>query len=270
MKALHVLILIVALFATGCKQTEKKGWRKAENLEAKNRIQGIWVEENSEAPFMRIINDSITFADRNSRTLHFKIYGDTLYTYGADTTNYHIEKHTPFELRLRSITEQLITLHRPEGDVDSAFFFDKRPPLPYHSQRVERDSVVSYNGQRFRAYSYINPSTMKVLRTSYNEEGMSVENVYYDNVMHICVYQGREEFFATDLKKSDFAEKIPEEMLHQSVFKDIKFVAVNSEGFQYKATFNIPETYVYCVVKVTITHDRQLKISEPLAHNLTQ
>ena len=52
---------------------------------------------------------------------------------------------------------------------------------------TEQDSVVNYNGTRYRAYVYINPSKMKVVKTSYTEEGMSMDNVYYDNVMHICM-----------------------------------------------------------------------------------
>lgn len=32
---------------------------------------------------------------------------------------------------------------------------------------------------------------MRVIKTTYSEDGISMDNVYYDNVMHICVYEGK-------------------------------------------------------------------------------
>ena len=50
----------------------------------------------------------------------------------------------------------------------------------------DSDSIVNYNGSRYRAYVYIKPSKMRVIKTIYTEDGISMDNVYYDNVMHIC------------------------------------------------------------------------------------
>ena len=32
----------------------------------------------------------------------------------------------------------------------------------------------------------------------------SMDNVYYDNVMHICVYEGKKSLFASDITKQMF------------------------------------------------------------------
>ena len=63
--------------------------------------------------------------------------------------------------------------------------------IPTYTEVTKRDSVVTYNGTRYRAYVYINPSKMRVIKTTYSEDGISMDNVYYDNVMHICVYEGK-------------------------------------------------------------------------------
>ena len=68
--------------------------------------------------------------------------------------------------------------------------------IPTYSEVTKRDSVVMYNGKRYRAYVYVNPSKKKVVKTSYSDEGISVDNVYYDNVMHI-VYT-KDEKWSTD------------------------------------------------------------------------
>ena len=58
-----------------------------------------------------------------------------------------------------------------------------------------------YKGTRYRGYVYINPSKMKVIKTVYSDEGIGVDNVYYDNVIHICVYEGKKLLYGKDITK---------------------------------------------------------------------
>ena len=66
---------------------------------------------------------------------------------------------------------------------------------------IKKDSIVTYKNTRYRGYVYINPSKMKVFKTSYSENGISVDNVYYDNVIHICVYEGKKMLYGQDITK---------------------------------------------------------------------
>ena len=61
-----------------------------------------------------------------------------------------------------------------------------------------------YKGTRYRGYVYINPSKMKVIKTVYSDEGIGVDNVYYDNVIHICVYEGKKLLYGKDITKKSF------------------------------------------------------------------
>ena len=68
---------------------------------------------------------------------------------------------------------------------------------------IKKDSIVIYKNTRYRGYVYINPSKMKVFKTSYSENGISVDNVYYDNVIHICVYEGKKMLYGCNSKKEE-------------------------------------------------------------------
>ena len=97
-------------------------------------------------------------------------------------------------------------LHKSEEPADSLAFVDNTfQVIPIYTEVTERDSVVMYNGRR-----YINPSKMKVYKTSYSEEGISVDNVYYDNIMHICVYEGKKCLYSSDITKRMFENTVPE------------------------------------------------------------
>ena len=115
-----------------------------------------------------------------------------------------------------------------------------------------------YKNIRYRGYVYINPSKMRVTKTTYSEEGMSVDNVYYDNIIHICVYEGKKLLYGKDIKKQMFADLFSSDFLDQAVLADMKFMGVNSKGYHYQAILNIPETYISGIVNLTIDSDNKL------------
>ena len=129
------------------------------------------------------------------------------------------------------------------------------------NSRRTNDSVVIYNGTRYRAYVYINPSKMRVIKTTYSEDGISMDNVYYDNVMHICVYEGKKSLFASDINKQMFAQVVPEDFLMQAVLSDTKFVKVDRNGFHYQAVLAIPESSIYSIADMEVSFGGKLTIT---------
>ena len=47
---------------------------------------------------------------------------------------------------------------------------------------IKKDSVVMYDNVLAIMDMYINPSKIKVMRPGVSEEGLGVDNVYYDNI----------------------------------------------------------------------------------------
>ena len=85
-------------------------------------LQGIWLDDETESPLMRVEGDTIFYADSQSAPIAFKIIRDTLYTYGNDTTYYKIDKQAEHIFWFHSITDNIIKLHKSEDFNDSLSF----------------------------------------------------------------------------------------------------------------------------------------------------
>jgi len=211
---------------------------------------------------MRIIGDTIYYSDAQSAPVYFKILKDTLYTYGKDVTHYQIDKQSEYSFWFHSLADNIIKLHKSEDPNDTlAFSFKSVEIIPTYTEVTKKDSVVMFDGVRYRAYVYINPSQMKVVKTTYSEDGISMDNIYYDNVMHICVYEGKKSLYAKDITKQMFVDVIPTDFLQQAILSDMNFTGIDRKGYHYQALVCIPESPVCNLVNLTISFDGKLNIT---------
>ena len=259
----YVAISLMVVLSVACSGTNSSNFpdEGKEDRDAKELLQGIWLEDESESPLMRVEGDTIYYADAQSAPIAFKIMRDTLYTYGNDTTYYKIDKQAEHIFWFHAIADNLIKLHKSEDPNDSLSFARQELVIPTYNEVTQRDSVVNYNGIRYRAYVYINPSKMRVIKTTYSEDGISMDNVYYDNVMHICVYEGKKSLFASDITKQMFAGVVPEDFLVQAVLSDTMFVKVDRNGFHYQAILAIPESSIYSIADMEVSFEGDLTIT---------
>lgn len=259
----YVAISLMVVLSAACSSTNSSNFpdEEKEDKDAKELLQGIWLEDESESPLMRMEGDTIYYADAQSAPIAFKIMRDTLYTYGNDTTYYKIDKQAEHIFWFHAIADNLIKLHKSEDPNDSLSFARQELVIPTYNEVTQRDSVVNYNGTRYRAYVYINPSKMRVIKTTYSEDGISMDNVYYDNVMHICVYEGKKSLFASDIIKQMFAGVVPEDFLAQAVLSDTRFMKVDRNGFHYQAILAIPESSIYSIADMEVSFEGDLTIT---------
>ena len=216
-KSIASFIFVLLLFSCKGGGTKDSSAMQEDTL-AKSQLQGIWVDDDSDMPLMKIKGDTIYYSDPQNSPVYFKVQNDTLHTYGNEVTHYHIDKLGQYVFWLHSLSDEVVKLHRSEDADDSlAFSAGGVEVIPTYRERVERDSVVNYDGKRYRAYVYINPSKVKVVKTSYNEDGMSIDNIYYDNVMHICVYEGRKSLYASDITKQMLSPYVSADFLSKSL-----------------------------------------------------
>ena len=239
----NVAVSLMAIFFAACSGNKSPHslQQEKEDLSAKGLLQGIWLDDETESPLMRVEGDTIYYADVQSTPIAFKIIRDTLW--------------------FHSITDDVIKLHKSEDANDSIYFVRQELVIPAYTEVTKRDSVVTYNGTRYRAYVYINPSKMRVIKTTYSEDGISMDNVYYDNVMHICVYEGKKSLFASDVTKQMFDKVLPVDFLEQSILSDTKFMKVDRNGFHYQAVLAIPETSIYSIVNMEVSFKGDLTIT---------
>lgn len=255
-----ILMVLVILLAS-CSNIKNETDSKKEDLTAKELLQGIWLEDETDMPLIRISGDTIYYVNRQNAPVSFKVVHDTIYMYGNSLIPYKIDRQTKYSFWFHSLDNEIIKLYKSENLSDAlAFSLEDVQIIPTTSEVVKKDSVVIYKGARYRGYVYINPSKMKVIKTTYSDEGITVDNVFYDNVIHICVYEGRQLLYGKDITKKTFANIFPEEHLKQFILADMNFAGVDHKGYHYEATLRVPESSVYHLVELTIDNKQQLHI----------
>jgi hypothetical protein len=259
MKKDILILSLLTLFMIACSGNKKVGLRN-EDREVEKQLQGIWVDDDTESPLMRIKGDTIYYSDSQTAPVAFKVIEDTLFTYGSDTAAYKIDKHMDYILWLHSLTGDQLKLRKSEDPNDITAFMRKSTAIPVYTEQVKSDSVVIYKNIRYRAYTYINPSTKKVYCSSVSEDGFQVDNVYYDNVMHICVYQDARCLYGSDITKQMFRSLVPADFLEGSILSDMKFRGVGKNGFCYEATLQQPESYIQSLINLFISFDGKLSM----------
>lgn len=260
-KGVMLVALVASLASCGNRQAGETSAK--EDLTAKQLLQGIWVDDETDMPLMRVEGDTIYYTNPQSVPVAFKVVHDTIYLYSSDPVACKIERQTEYSFWFHAQSEEIIKLYKSE-DTDDALAFTNREVeiISTTPEVVKKDSIVTYKDTRYRGYVYINPSHMKVFKTSYSESGISVDNVYYDNVIHICVYEGKNLLYGQDITKKLFTGLFPAEMLEQSILANMNFVGVDNEGFHYQATLGIPETSVYSLANIVIGFDKKVEIKK--------
>ena len=255
MNRISTLIACITLLAACSNQPKKQEKPEEEDLRAKELLQGIWVDDMTETPLIRIKGDSIYYIDESVHPATFKIIGDTLKTYGQQTASYHIKKQGEYFFWIESAMGEILQLSKSENTVDYLLSQETIPSQKPDREVIQKDHIVHFNNIRYRGYVYINPTDIKVIQPEITEEGLEIENVYYDNIIHICVYEGKKSLFARDMKKGDFEPLIPAEYFRRSILTDMDFVGVDAKGYQYQATLCIPNSATCYLINISITKD---------------
>ena len=256
-----LIVLIVSLASCGNRQGGEASAK--EDLTAKQLLQGIWVDDETDMPLMRIEGDTMYYTNPQSAPVSFKVVRDTIYVYSNEPVAYKIDRQTEYSFWFHLPAYEVIRLHKSENEEDSLAFANREVEVISTTPEViKKDSVVTYKDTRYRGYVYINPSRMKVFKTSYSENGIGVDNVYYDNVIHICVYEGKKMLYGQDITKKMFADIFPAEVLNQTILADMDFMGVDGKGYHYQATLGIPESSVYNLVNMVIGLDNKMNIKK--------
>lgn len=248
--------VVVVLLVAGCKNEDKESFAKESSGEdelSQKNLQGIWIDEETENALFMVKGDTFYYPDTVNLPMPFYVKGDTLVLGKQQEMRYPIKKITQHIFRFLSATGEVVKLVKSEETTDSLLFMRKQiVPLTYN-QVVKKDTVVFCQGERYHCYIYVNPSRMKVYKTSYTDEGLAVNNVYYDNVIHISVYQGKKSIYSRDYSKKQFKNMIPDRFLNQAILSNMEFDRASSDGFHFNATVCIPDGASCYMLEVSIS-----------------
>lgn len=203
-------------------------------------LQGIWIDEMGEDVVFKVSGDSIFYPDSTSMPARFRIIADTL-VMGTDNDKYPIVKQTAHLFWFKSTNDELVKLVKSNDKMDSLAFVRRKYVPPVVVRELKRDTVVMYNGERYHCYVAINPTKYKVVKSIYTDDGVKVDNIYYDNIIHISIYKGADRLYSRDFNKSMFSKFVPDNFLNQAILNDMEYNHVDVTGFHFNAILCIPD-----------------------------
>ena len=254
-----VTIAITAGILNSCQQKENKVVETAEDTNAKSMLQGVWIDSDTQEVNFRAKGDTIYYADSLYQPAYFKIVGDSLIM-GENRQRYEIVKQTANLLWFKNSNSDLVKLQKSDNPEDAHIFESQKPKILTYTEVVKRDTVVTYDNQRYHCYVAINPTRYKVHRSTFNDDGVEVDNVYYDNIVHVSVYKGNECLYSRDIRKSLFDGKVPAQFLSQAILSDVEFYKVDSNGFHFDTTVCIPDGASCYMFDVTVGFTGKIRI----------
>lgn len=255
----HQLIMFFAVcllfFACGGKQ---KAEERSEDLNAKRMLQGIWVNDEDGSVVFRIKGDSVFYPDATSVPVIVRVYTDSIAFVGANTATYPILKQDEHLFVFKNNNDDVVKLVKSEEPAD-AYAFEPQPSVTFNQRKfIKSDTIAVFDQERYHSYMQINPTSYKVVKTQYNDEGVEVDNIYYDNIIHISIFKGYAKVYSKDFHKRDFARFVPERFLKQSILNDILFQKIDNEGLHYKATLGIPDSPVSYLIEMVVSFKGEL------------
>ncbi len=232
----------------GCRQNNSS--TLPDDKEAKAMLQGVWVDEESGDVTFRVKGDTIYFSDATSMPTYFRIYEDSLYL--ASGTAYGIVKQTEHLFWFKNQNSDLLKLQK--GDDNDVELEHGSPSVLTYTHQVKVDSVVTYNNTRYHWYIAINPTKYKVTKRTFNDDGLEVENVYYDNIMNVSVFQGAHKIYSSDFRKQQYSDFVPASFLDEAIFANMTFSHIDAAGLHFNATLCIPDGATCYMVESTISY----------------
>ena len=255
--ALSVRVVSAALLlavVAGCRGGSPAD--RDEDRQAKELLHGVWCDSESATLVFKMEGDSVYYPDSTSMPAYFKVVGDTLYIGSA--AHYAIERHTEHLLWFRDVDGELVKLVKSDDVAVDSVFERSVPKILTLAEVLKRDTVVYHDGQRYHLYVAINPTKYKVVHQTINDDGMAVENVYYDNIIHLSIFHGDRQLFSRDFRKQQYGEHVPAPFLQQAVLNDMTVDGADSEGLHVSVSLCVPYDASCYLIDHTVGYDGQL------------
>lgn len=256
------LIAVMTLLSS-CKSKETESTEQTEDLAAKKTAQGVWIDEVEGDVVFRILGDTLYYPDGIGEPASFRIKNDTLFINTSSPTMYKIKQLTAHSLRLINADGDELDLLRSDTKTDLAHFTKNQHKESQINQGllIKRDSVMTLGDKRYHAYVQVNPTKYKVLKQNITADGMTIDNAYYDNIIHLSVYEGARKVYSHDIFKKDFSKHVPAGYLEHSILSDILIRDITSEGVNFEAIIAEPESYTSYNIKITISDEGKVKFA---------
>lgn len=260
MKDLAIVLWGGLLLLAGCKGKVAGEASFQEDVAAKKMLAGVWLNDDEGDVAFRVEGDTIYYPDSTSAPAYFFVQADTLVMRGVNEVKYPIVKMASHLLVFKNQSGDVVKLVKTDDRSYLRQFVHEHPVALNQNTVVKRDTVVSYGEERYHLYAQVSPTTYKVYKNTYNDDGVEVDNVYYDNIVNINVYHGATKVFSRDFHKKDFRGEVPSSFLQQAILSDILFGRVDKDGIHCTAILAMPDSSLNYQVEIIVSFAGKLRI----------
>ena len=259
MKQLSIIIIaVLVLMGCGNRSANVSVAEREEDRDSKAMLQGLWVDDETQEMAVLVKVDTIFYSYSTSMPSYFRIVGDSLVL--ASGATYNIDRLTEHLFWFHNQNGDLVKYRRSDNPEEDTAWVHDTPHIMTYTHQVKSDSVVSYGGERYHWYIAINPTKYKVVKHSYSDNGVEVDNVYYDNIMHISIYKGAQKLFSSDFRKSQYSKYVPADFLEQAVLGNMEFSSIDAAGLHFNATLCIPDGASCYLIETLISYKGEVKM----------
>ena len=254
----HIVIGVFLLCAalSSCTQSGNSGYGGKESKEAKQLLQGVWSDVETENVVFQMKGDSVYYPDTTSMPAYFKVVDDTLYI--STTGIYHIEKHTEHVLWIKNKSGEIVKLVKNVDDTQEEDLEQVHPQVLTLTEVLKSDTVVFWEGKRYHLYITVNPTKYKVVRHTTNDEGLDVENIYYDNIINLAVFQGNTRVYSSDFHKQRYEKLVPDGFINQSILNYMEYENTDKQGFHFNMSICTPGDASCYLIEHIVSFDGKL------------
>jgi len=251
------LISILFLIACGNQQNNALTGAK-ESEEAKNLLQGIWKDSETEEIIFRAKGDTLYYTDSENRPTYFRIISDSI-----EIGRYHyiIIKQSSNLFWFKNQNGDIVKLSKSNDPNDALFFVaSQQSEITPVTEVIKKDSVVLYKGNQYHWYIAINPTHYRVTKSSYSDDGVGVDNIYYDNIVNISLYQSGNKIFSSDIKKQMYSKCVPSSFIEHAILSNVQFNCIDDKGVHFDATLCIPDGATCYLISTDISFEGELSM----------
>lgn len=236
--------------------TKQEMSERQENTEFKEILQGVWLDESENVAF-RAKGDTIIYPDSTIMSVAFKVYDDSIAIGG---TMYGIVKLAPHLFSMKNQSGDVVKYTKTDDSEYNRYFEQRKVDIAVYSGVVKTDTVYMWKGERYHSYIAVNPTKYKVICNVLNDDGVEVSNVYYDNIIHLSVFNGARQIFSRDFHKRQYAKFIPKDILDKSILNKMEFSHGDAEGLHFHTSICMPGAVSCYMLDTSVAYDGKLSM----------
>ncbi|MDU2113152.1 MAG: DUF4738 domain-containing protein [Prevotella bivia] len=247
-----LLIVFVVLGFTACHRNVSS--LDEQDVQAKQLLQGVWVDDEGTNPVILVCGDSIFFPDSASMPVKFWITRDSLYLQGKHLNSYKIVKQTPHFFAFQNQNgDELSVSKSGDKSLKKAFSYHVFAMNTFDEQNI--DTIANTDLGYYRSLIHIETTSDKIIKSVYNDSGLEVDNLYLDNVASLVIKSRDVPVYVHDFRKAEFAAFIPKTFINDCILRKFYFTHADKHALYYEAVIGVPDAYTTYVVEVRIMPD---------------